>query len=68
MICPKCGGKTRVDSTTNQHDNTVLRRRQCIECKLIFGTVECIIEDQEQFKHDWYIQRKERDIKKERRK
>ncbi len=39
MNCPICGGKTRViDSIPNE--DSVQRRRKCVECKHRFATVE----------------------------
>lgn len=47
MICPKCGGKTKVCKTLFQNDSNTLRReRWCMECGLHFTTLETIIEEE----------------------
>ena len=39
MTCPNCGGETHVvDSRTNE--DSTRRRRECVECKSRFSTVE----------------------------
>ena len=39
MNCPNCGGKTHVvDSRPNE--DSVERRRECVECKIRFNTIE----------------------------
>ena len=63
MICPKCGGDVYVDSTMNMPDNSIYRHRKCSICKNVFGTIERVAEDQEQFGHDWYEQVKIRNFK-----
>ena len=43
MLCPVCGGASRVlDTRTNDHVNTVKRRRECIKCGKRFTTYEKI--------------------------
>ena len=64
MNCPNCGGKLHVDSTMNMSDNSIHRRRKCSSCGKIFGTIERVVEDQEQFSNDWYTQVKIRNFKK----
>lgn len=39
MTCPCCGGKTLVvDSRAD--DESVRRRRKCVDCRYIFKTIE----------------------------
>lgn len=39
MTCPKCNGKTKViESITD--DDSITRRRECVECGYRFNTVE----------------------------
>lgn len=46
MICPCCGGVTKVvDSRANK--DTVVRRRQCLSCNKLIKTKEIIITDKE---------------------
>ena len=43
MLCPGCGGQSRVlDTRTNDTVNTVKRRRECVECGKRFTTYEKI--------------------------
>lgn len=43
MLCPVCGGQSRVlDTRTNENVNTVKRRRECVECGKRFTTYEKI--------------------------
>ncbi|MED9781703.1 MAG: transcriptional regulator NrdR [Peptococcaceae bacterium] len=43
MLCPVCGGQSRVlDTRTNDAVNTVKRRRECVECGKRFTTYEKI--------------------------
>lgn len=43
MLCPVCGGQSRVlDTRTNDIVNTVKRRRECVECGKRFTTYEKI--------------------------
>lgn len=43
MLCPVCGGDSRVlDTRTNDHVNTVKRRRECTKCGKRFTTYEKI--------------------------
>ena len=43
MLCPVCGGQSRVlDTRTNDTVNTVKRRRECVECGKRFTTYEKI--------------------------
>ena len=43
MLCPVCGGQSRVLATrTNDTVNTVKRRRECVECGKRFTTYEKI--------------------------
>lgn len=39
MNCPNCGGETKVVDSRPQEDG-VQRRRECLECKERFKTVE----------------------------
>lgn len=43
MLCPTCGGPSRVlDTRTNDNVNTVKRRRECVVCGKRFTTYEKI--------------------------
>lgn len=39
MTCPKCNGKTKVIESITE-DDSITRRRKCIECDYRFNTVE----------------------------
>ena len=44
MICPQCGHcENRVLDTRVQKEGDIRRRRECLECKLRFSTVESIL-------------------------
>ena len=43
MVCPHCGGKTKV-METRDWENTVVRRRKCKACGQLFYTEEGAIE------------------------
>lgn len=43
MLCPKCGGVTRVEETRDANDQ-IVRRRVCKVCKHRFMTAETVIE------------------------
>ena len=54
MICPKCGGKTRVrDNVNNEESNENYRKRVCQECGHKFYTVEFEVETDDHFKKSW---------------
>ena len=40
MVCPECGYNTYIIDTRIRPDETIRRRRQCVECKYRFTTVE----------------------------
>lgn len=40
MTCPKCGGKTKINDSRHNDDDSVKRRRECLECGYRFSTVE----------------------------
>ena len=45
MICPECGGNTRVPNVRTYQDELrdiiyTQRRRECLECKHRFNTIE----------------------------
>lgn len=39
MTCPICSGKTKVIDTAHDFD-AIYRRRECLDCKFRFSTVE----------------------------
>lgn len=39
MVCPNCGGKTKVKESRADSD-VIYRRRRCIDCNYIFYTEE----------------------------
>ena len=45
MICPKCGGRSKVYSSRPKGD-TIRRHRQCLKCEHRYATVE-ILEQKE---------------------
>ena len=61
MMCPNCGGKTRVaDRVDNTWDDEIYRERVCTECHHIFYTAEIEVEKNEQFKEKWYKYHRDR--------
>lgn len=40
MKCPKCKKPTRVIDTRLHYDDKVIRKRECVECKYRFITIE----------------------------
>ena len=56
MICKYCGGETKIMQTIlDDNDNTVYRRRKCLECEKLIYTFE-MAEDLEEneIKHIMY--------------
>lgn len=50
MKCPKCNGKVYVtDTTNNDEDHEIYRRRVCKECGKIFYTTEFEVEYTDDF-------------------
>ena len=45
MICPKCGGRSKVYNSRPK-DDTIRRHRQCLKCKHRYATIE-ILEQKE---------------------
>ena len=45
MICPKCGGRSKVYNSRPK-DDTIRRHRQCLKCEHRFATIE-ILEQKE---------------------
>ena len=45
MICPKCGGRSKVYNSRPK-DNTIRRHRQCLKCSHRYATIE-ILEQKE---------------------
>ena len=43
MKCPKCGNKTHIYDVQKRKDGTVWRRRECLQCKFRFTTLEEVI-------------------------
>ena len=60
MLCPKCGGKSKVVNT-RPVDNKRVRFRRCLKCKTYFYTLETHIpyETGEMFLSRWSDVRKE---------
>ena len=48
MICPKCGGSTKVMTTYQNENNSTRRRRRCMECDFRFTTRENVAPPEEQ--------------------
>lgn len=44
MMCPECGGDTKVFDTRVGIDDLRCRRRECLECGCRFNTVELDLE------------------------
>ena len=44
MMCPKCGGDTRV--VDSRSDGRRIRKRKCCDCGKTFHTIEVIISDE----------------------
>lgn len=42
MVCPKCGGATNVYNSRPYLCNSIMRRRECVECGSRFRTTETI--------------------------
>lgn len=53
MICPKCGGKTKIGAVCIKPDSEVFRRRKCIDCGYSMYTAEFEVERSGKFKVDW---------------
>ena len=54
MKCPKCKGKLKVaDSVHNPKENETYRRKVCLDCGLMFYTVEFPIEQNKRFEEEW---------------
>lgn len=54
MICPKCGGKTRVtDNSHNNQENESYRQRICTACHHVFYTVEIEVYDNPEFRENY---------------
>jgi transcriptional regulator NrdR family protein len=53
MKCPVCGADSRIIKNLANSDNDTFRLRQCRECSNTFYTIEFVIEDTDQFKHEW---------------
>ena len=54
MLCPKCGGVTRVcDTRYDGKENEIFRRRACKDCSHEFFTVEFNIEANDKFIKLW---------------
>lgn len=49
MICPICGGKTKVKDSRERKKSTY-RSRQCLECGNIYATYEVECEEYKRFK------------------
>lgn len=54
MLCKYCGGKTIViDGAKNHEQEEIYRCRVCIDCGMMFYTVEFPVEVDEQFRKAW---------------
>lgn len=53
MICPLCNGKLKVVDTRNvKCDNSIIRRKRCIDCSALFYTEENEV-DYDDIRHKW---------------
>ena len=54
MLCPKCGGVTKVcDTRYEDKENEIFRRRACKQCANEFFTVEFDVETNAKFDMLW---------------
>lgn len=54
MLCPKCGGATKVcDTRYDGKDNEVFRRHACKDCSEEFFTIEFEVENNDKFIDLW---------------
>lgn len=54
MTCPKCKGKVvSIDSSINNTDNEVYRKKKCRDCGETFYTVEFEVIENDRFKKAW---------------
>ena len=68
MVCPKCGGKTKVNKTIQiKDDNEVYRNRKCLACGHSFYTTEFEVDFEGIYKEiwdnklkEWYMNRKDK--------
>ena len=44
MRCPTCKGKLRTVDTIPYSDNSIYRRKRCLECGYLFYTIEFEVE------------------------
>ena len=52
MVCPKCGGATNVYNSRPYLCNSIMRRRECVECGSRFRTTETITWEIKKENHD----------------
>jgi transcriptional regulator NrdR family protein len=61
MLCPKCGGKTKV-TDSRATDDKVYRKRMCSNCNHEWATAEaeCRLFEFRMVRHNYYLNAKER--------
>lgn len=52
MVCPKCGGATNVYNSRPYLCNSIMRRRECVQCGRRFRTTETITWEIKKENHD----------------
>lgn len=53
MICPRCSGKLKVVDTRNiKKDNSIIRRKRCLNCGTLYYTKEKEV-DYASIRDDW---------------
>lgn len=63
MICPKCGGKTRVtDNSHNNQENETYRQRFCVDCSHVFYTAEIEVDDNPGFREAYASNHRKRNM------
>jgi len=48
MICPKCGGRSKVYNSRPK-DDTIRRHRQCLKCNHRYATIEILEQKEDVF-------------------
>lgn len=65
MKCPNCGGDIKIVETLRAADNELWREKRCRDCKLVFHTVEFVVEENQHFKDEWAVNKRTRTHKKD---
>lgn len=60
MRCPKCDGKLRTMDTIPYSDNSIYRRKKCLECGRLLYTMEFEVEQNGAFKKTLYDANKQK--------